>query len=589
MKLKLLILYLILLVSTGSMAQVTMGTGSAPPEKGGAYLQLKEKDDDPATGGVNAKRGLLLPRTNLKTTGDPTVSGSTTAHTAGTTFYNMTTDLNPASGDALCPGVYAWNGSKWMRLHDPCPDPCAGMTVNDISDQTVCNNSSTTAVAFGSSTAGATFDWVNDTPSIGLAASGTGNIAAFTATNTTANPVTASITVTPPKLGVCTGTARTFTITVNPTPTTTFTASATSASVGDIVTYTTQSGMSDYTWTIPGTSGTDYTISSGSTASYSVSIEWLTGGGDKTVMVNYTDNGCPGTAATVTTSVATINTSTNATVTACATSGLITSVSTEFYMFTYQKMNLFANFSGGTPTSYQWMVDGTAVTDETDATFTYDPSSVITTQDELGNYKTTVNITCLMEVNSQMVQPVNNFKILVVHVPDEDLNPKDEIRDLQPIYLWAFKDGDPGAGAKSDIVTFAHVNLGAENENDPCNCLGDLYQWGGREKDGNGITTGHFRRVLADSDVIPVTIGSAATSGNAKVAESGDLDAATGQVIAGKAQYGKFIKSLATSFYDWRSTRKHDLWGGDGELDYSSQPYNPTWQYQLTILALQAG
>ena len=59
-------------------------------------------------------------------------------------------------------------------------------------------------------------------PSIGLAASGTGNIASFTATNATNAPVIATITVTPSytNAGVtCTGTPITFTITVNPTAT----------------------------------------------------------------------------------------------------------------------------------------------------------------------------------------------------------------------------------------------------------------------------------------------------------------------------------------------------------------------------------
>ena len=57
-------------------------------------------------------------------------------------------------------------------------------------------------------------------------------------------------------------------------------------------TYTTQSGMSGYSWTIPGTSGTDYNITAGSTSSNTIDIQWLTSG-TKTVSVNYSDgNGC---------------------------------------------------------------------------------------------------------------------------------------------------------------------------------------------------------------------------------------------------------------------------------------------------------
>ena len=96
-------------------------------------------------------------------------------------------------------------------------------TVNPVANQVLCNNLPTTAVTFTSPTTGGTivYNWTNNTTSIGLAASGTGNIASFTATNTTQVPVVATITVTPSytNAGVtCVGTARTFTITVNPTP-----------------------------------------------------------------------------------------------------------------------------------------------------------------------------------------------------------------------------------------------------------------------------------------------------------------------------------------------------------------------------------
>lgn len=64
----------------------------------------------------------------------------------------------------------------------------------------------------------AVFNWTNDTPSIGLAASGTGNIPSFAAVNTGSTPMVATITVTPTTANGCPGTSRQFTITVNPTP-----------------------------------------------------------------------------------------------------------------------------------------------------------------------------------------------------------------------------------------------------------------------------------------------------------------------------------------------------------------------------------
>ncbi|MBW6484135.1 MAG: gliding motility-associated C-terminal domain-containing protein, partial [Vicingaceae bacterium] len=65
--------------------------------------------------------------------------------------------------------------------------------------------------------ASATFAWTNSNTAIGLAASGTGNTPAFTATNTSSSPITATISVTPTLSG-CVGTPVSYTITINPTP-----------------------------------------------------------------------------------------------------------------------------------------------------------------------------------------------------------------------------------------------------------------------------------------------------------------------------------------------------------------------------------
>jgi YVTN family beta-propeller protein len=67
--------------------------------------------------------------------------------------------------------------------------------VDPVTSQTVNNGATTAAVNFTGT--GNIYTWVNDTPSIGLAASGTGNIAPFTAINKGVLPVTATITVTP--------------------------------------------------------------------------------------------------------------------------------------------------------------------------------------------------------------------------------------------------------------------------------------------------------------------------------------------------------------------------------------------------------
>jgi len=94
--------------------------------------------------------------------------------------------------------------------------------VNIPVSQDVCNGSLTSTVLFGTNNSGGTtsYNWVNNTPSIGLPASGSGNIPAFTALNPGIAPVVASITVTPAFSNGsvdCEGPPQIFTITVNPT------------------------------------------------------------------------------------------------------------------------------------------------------------------------------------------------------------------------------------------------------------------------------------------------------------------------------------------------------------------------------------
>ncbi len=137
-------------------------------------------------------------------------------------------------GDVSTPSTTApYNIVRTYRATDGCGNftDCTQIitvnpiaTVNAITNQVVCNNAPTTAVTFSSTATGGTivYNWTNNTTSIGLAGSGSGNIPSFIATNTSNAPVTATITVTPSytNAGVtCIGTQRTFTITVNPTAT----------------------------------------------------------------------------------------------------------------------------------------------------------------------------------------------------------------------------------------------------------------------------------------------------------------------------------------------------------------------------------
>ena len=93
-------------------------------------------------------------------------------------------------------------------------------TINNIVDIVNCNGITSGVLAFSGTASN--YTWTNSNTSIGLVAGGTGNIPAFNYTNSSSNPITATITVTPQtSQGVhsCVGSPEIFTITVNPTPT----------------------------------------------------------------------------------------------------------------------------------------------------------------------------------------------------------------------------------------------------------------------------------------------------------------------------------------------------------------------------------
>jgi hypothetical protein len=91
-----------------------------------------------------------------------------------------------------------------------------------------------------------------------------------------------------------TGPAISLAISIN-TPSPTFTAPVSgSACQSANVTYTTQVGKTNYVWTIGGTAGVDYTVTSGgSSTDNNLVVKWLTTG-SKTATVNYTSGGCQG-------------------------------------------------------------------------------------------------------------------------------------------------------------------------------------------------------------------------------------------------------------------------------------------------------
>jgi hypothetical protein len=141
----------------------------------------------------------------LASTGTGNIASFTAVNTSSVVATAIVTVTPTANG---CTGA----AQTFTVTVNPTP------TVVAPSNQTVCNGNPTNAVNFTGTVAGTTYTWTNSNTSVGLASSGTGNIAAFTAVNSTSVAATAVVTVSP-SANSCTGTAQTFTITVNPTPT----------------------------------------------------------------------------------------------------------------------------------------------------------------------------------------------------------------------------------------------------------------------------------------------------------------------------------------------------------------------------------
>jgi len=142
---------------------------------------------------------------SLGATGTTNIGSFTALNATSTPILDTITVVPTANG---CTGT--------AQIATITVNPIPTVTVNPAT-QTICNNNPITAITFTPTVTGTTYAWVNNTPSIGLAANGTLPISTFTALNTGTTADTATITVTPTANG-CPGTAMPAQIIVKPTP-----------------------------------------------------------------------------------------------------------------------------------------------------------------------------------------------------------------------------------------------------------------------------------------------------------------------------------------------------------------------------------
>ncbi|WP_344757823.1 beta-propeller fold lactonase family protein [Mucilaginibacter dorajii] len=180
----------------------------------------------PVTGNITACAGTASASPNIQ---QVTVSGTgLSADIKATAPTGFEVSLNPTSGYAgsvllIQLGGIVTNKTVYVRSSATATGDITGAlilsstgvsdknllvngiingmsTVNKVADQTKINGEATNAVSFTGTAK--YFTWTNDKPSIGLPASGTGDIASFTALNNSGAPVKANITVTPQSVGL---------------------------------------------------------------------------------------------------------------------------------------------------------------------------------------------------------------------------------------------------------------------------------------------------------------------------------------------------------------------------------------------------
>jgi gliding motility-associated-like protein len=202
----------------------------------------------------------------INNSGSPT-SGSLTS---GTTNFTKS-GLNP--GDIVTISLTPVGGNCVTAETFSCTAVNCGTPIVDaVSAVKECSNTSVTAINFTSPQGAVTFNWTNNNTSIGLPASGTGNISTFTSSTVLTQQV-ATISVTATQ-GGCTGPVTTFNITIDPLNT----INLTSPAGTDAQTVCNNTAINNITYTTTGATGATFSgLPSGVNGSWSNNVVTISG------------------------------------------------------------------------------------------------------------------------------------------------------------------------------------------------------------------------------------------------------------------------------------------------------------------------
>jgi gliding motility-associated-like protein len=390
------------------------------------------------------------------------VTGESTSLQSGSAIndqlVNLTNTLQTVTYNVTATSIPALGSCTKTQTITVTLNP--SVTLTDPTDLVVCPGVSQSAIAFVSSpSTGITFNWSNNTTSIGLAASNSGSIPTFTPVNNTSNNVTATITVIP-YYGSCAGAPQTFIITVKPLPTVSGGANQTICLGGSFnaINLSSPSNVANTTYNWTNSNGTIglATSGNGNIAAFTPSAA-----GAASISVVPSANGCNGTAqvfSLTTNPIPVLNSISNQTFCAGSNSTLVSFVSNiagTTYSWSNNNTAIGIGASGNTPTIPSFLTTNTTNA-AISGTITVTPTA---------NGCSGTPITFTITINPKPTVNAVSPLILCNGAASGSINFLSTLAVPNTVFNWTNNIPSIGlaASGSGNIASFNAVNIGSSN------------------------------------------------------------------------------------------------------------------------------
>ncbi len=474
---------------TYNLLSVSGSTGCSQIQNGSAVVTINSGPSASISGNTTICEGG---------TASITISGSpsaTVTYTDGTNVFSL---WLPVSGSLTISTPVLFNTTTYtltssqvmctLALSESIQITVTPAPVMDpVSDITTCPGQLIQVPSF--TPGGVSFSWTNSNTSIGLAASGNGDIADFNAVNTQSFAQTSIIAVTP-LLNGCPGTPVPFFIQVSASPTATMsgTTAVCQNATEPIVTFTGSNGTAPYTFSYTINGGATQTISSGSASTATINVPAGSSGTSTYNLLSVSNTeGCS--QVQTGSAVITVNPTPTATI----------SGNTSVCQNTPAQIN-FEGFGGSTPYTFSYTVNGGGIQTISSGSGSTAQVSVLTTGAANFLYELTDiedALGCSQTTASSVGIAVNEAPVLTGITPIcQGTTVQLSATGSSPVVSWS--SSDPGVAA----ISSTGLLLGISPGNTTITCI---------TSDG-----------CSDSQLVQVQSGpTASISGNTTICEGG--------------------------------------------------------------------